>query len=153
MEIFNQQESDLERAALQVAMQERENEIARVSRMKKSTPNVAGQAENGTWSTEIVTDVDLQLFSNVLKKKGLKAEKKELARFSVIGERYVSFHFSRSPLKSKGLRVMSLEGRMRHVLRWYNLWTVQILTAPVLARRRLRSLEDHQVFTNYRSTF
>jgi hypothetical protein len=76
MEIFNQQESDLERAALQVAMQERENEIARVSRMKKSTPNVAGQAENGTWSTEIVTDVDLQLFSNVLKKKGLKAEKK-----------------------------------------------------------------------------
>jgi hypothetical protein len=79
--------------------------------------------------------------------------KKELARFSVIGEQHVSFHFSRSPLKSKGLRLMSLEERMRHVLRWCNLWTVQILTAPVLARRRLRSLEDHQVFTNYRSTF
>jgi len=59
----NQQES-IERAAVQVAMQERENEIARVSRMKKSTPNVAGQAANGTGtgSTEIVTDVDLQLF-------------------------------------------------------------------------------------------
>jgi len=72
LELANQQESNSERAAVQVAMQERENEIARVSRMKKSTPNVAGQTANGTGSTEIVTDVDLQLFSNVLKKKGLE---------------------------------------------------------------------------------
>jgi len=90
-------------------------------------------------------------FQQCFEEKGFG--KKQLARFSVIGEQHVSFHFSRSPLKSKGLRLMSLEERMRHVLRWYNLWTVQILTAPVLARRRLRSLEDHQVFTNYRSTF
>lgn len=42
--------------------------------------------------------------------------KKELTQFKVINKWYISFHFSRSPLISKGLHLMSLKEHMWHIL-------------------------------------